>query len=60
MSTMKDAEGPFILWINNGYEGWSPTSYPTLKEALMGERYNSEWVVTRLIEFEVVEKAEAA
>lgn len=30
----KDTRGPFIVWEYFGYEGWHPTSYPTLLEAV--------------------------
>lgn len=56
MSTIEDANGPFVVWCNNGYEGWRPRSYPTLKAALLGERYSPEFVVTHSVEFEVVAK----
>jgi hypothetical protein len=53
-----DAAGPVIVWENYGYEGWHPKSYPDLKAALVATRYNSEFVVTERVEFDVV-KAEA-
>lgn len=58
MSTIKDAEGPIVIWFNGGYEGWSPKSYPDIKSALMEQecRFNSEWVLTRIINFEIIEK----
>lgn len=51
--------GPYVLWQDYGYEGWHPTSYPTLKDALLGERYNS-FVITRVVEFDVNEGADNA
>lgn len=53
---MKEAEGPIIVWENLGYEGWHPKSFVTIKEALLATRYSSEFVLTRLIEFDVLEK----
>jgi len=48
-------KGPFIVWENYGYEGWQPKSYPTLKAALSAQRYNSEFVVTKAVDFDVIE-----
>lgn len=50
-----DTAGPFLVWENYGCEGWAPKSYPTLKEALSAQRYNSEFVVTKRVEFDVIE-----
>jgi hypothetical protein len=50
--------GPFIVWQDYGYEGWAPTSYATLKEALEAHRYQSEFVITKRVEFDVVERDE--
>lgn len=50
-----DTTGPVIVWVNYGCEGWAPTSYPTLKAALLGQRYGSDFVLTRLVEFDVCE-----
>lgn len=44
------------MWVNNGYEGWSPRSYGTLKEAILGERYNNDFVITKIVDFETKEK----
>lgn len=55
-----DRAGPYIVWANYGYEGWQPKSFKTLKEALLSERYGYEIVVTKLVEYEVIEKDEAA
>ena len=56
MSTPEDTAGPYIVWVNNGCEGWSPRSFSTLKDALIGERYTTTFVVTKAIDFDVVEK----
>ena len=55
MSTIEDAKGPYIVWINNGCEGWQPTSYLTIKEALEGHRYSPEYVITKKCEYRVIE-----
>lgn len=57
MSTKSEIAGPYIVWENYGYAGWQPKSYSTLKEALTAQRYNSEFVITRLSDFEVVEQS---
>jgi hypothetical protein len=49
-----NVSGPIILWENYGYEGWQPKSYQTMKEALSAQRYQSEFVVTMLVDFDVV------
>lgn len=51
-----DAVGPVVVWENHGCEGWHPKSYPDLKEALSDVRYHTEFVVTKRVEFDVVEK----
>jgi hypothetical protein len=55
MSDDRGIEGPVILWVNYGYDGWRPTSYLTLKDALLADRYASTFVFTRLVEYEVVD-----
>ncbi len=50
--------GPYILWIDNGYKGWTPASFATLTEALQGATYGSPWVITKVVDFEVVEKSD--
>lgn len=54
-STDKDIIGPYVVWVNNGYEGWRPTSYNTLKEALEGQKF-SEWCITKIVDFDVTER----
>ena len=53
MSNDDDIKGPIIVWQDYGYEGWQPKSYPTLKDALVAQKYQ-EFVVTNLVEFDVV------
>lgn len=48
-----ETRGPFIVWENYGYEGWQPKSYETLKEAILAERYHTEFVITRPVNFDV-------
>lgn len=54
MSTIEDAKGPYVVWLNYGYEGWSPTSYNSLKEALEIEK-SYEYVITKKCEYEIRE-----
>lgn len=58
MSSATDAVGPIVVWENYGCEGWHPKSFATVKEALLGERYNSEFVITKRMEFDVIEKTD--
>ena len=50
-----DVGGPFIVWTYHGYDGWLPTSYPSIKKALEDSRYSSDWVLTRPVNYEVTE-----
>ena len=52
---LEDAKGPYIVWENNGPEGWYPTSFKTLLEALEKQKYSSEWKITKAISYEVKE-----
>lgn len=45
-----DVAGPIILWVNYGVEGWQPKSFRSIIEALMSERYTSEFVITASID----------
>lgn len=48
--------GPIILWQDYGCEGWKPTSFDTIKEALEYNKYQSNWKITRTVSFDVIEK----
>ncbi len=54
----------YILWINYGYEGWSPTEYETLEECLNGamkNAYGNEFKITKKIDYKITEaKIEAS
>lgn len=56
MTKKKATDGPYIVWLDFGYDGWSPESYATLKEALEAPRYDSDYVITRKCEYEISEK----
>ena len=53
--TKKMSEYKYIVWVNNGYEGWSWTGYDTLEEALRHEGYGNEKAITRPVRFEIKE-----
>jgi len=55
MSNPEDIKGPFIVWENYGYEGWQPKSFRTVLEALEKQKFNSEWIITKTISYEVKE-----
>jgi hypothetical protein len=55
MSTLEDAKGPYVVWINNGCEGWQPTSFSSLYEALNSHKYSVEWVITKIVKYEIKE-----
>lgn len=45
----QELEGPYIVWDDYGCEGWKPTSYKTLAEALTTPRYVSNWEITKKV-----------
>lgn len=47
---------PYTAWVDYGYEGWKRTDYETLEAALKHNNYGSEMVVTKLVQYDVVEK----
>ncbi len=51
-------DGPIVLWVNYGYEGWQPKSFASIREALEEDKGYCEWVITRLVMYEVIEKPE--
>lgn len=55
MAVQFEPTEPIIIWVNYGVEGWKPKSYPSLRQALVDTRYSSDFVVTRLVQFDVVE-----
>ena len=56
MMTLASTEGPYVVWENYGCEGWQPKSYTDLREALTAQRFNSEFVVTKVVDYEITEK----
>jgi hypothetical protein len=52
---MSDTDQPYIVWVDYGYEGWHPTGFKTLKEAVEHKSYGSTSVITKKVEFSVTE-----
>lgn len=51
-----DESGPYIVWVNNGLEGWAPRSYDTLREAINDDSgFGGEKVITKRVEYQIVE-----
>jgi len=48
----------YQLWLNYGVEGWRYEEYDTLEECLCAQRYQSEFVITKKVDFEILEKQE--
>lgn len=51
----EDLISPYIVWEYYGYEGWRPKSYSDLSSAITAQRFNSEWEITKKVEFKVLE-----
>ncbi len=54
MSTEEEIIGPYILWVDYGYEGWKPRSFNSINEALKADKFN-EWIITKRVDFEAKE-----
>jgi hypothetical protein len=48
-------KGPFIRWLDYGVEGWSPDSFPTLRAAIDADSYGRPIIITRRVEYDVIE-----
>lgn len=47
----------YILWVDCGYDGWTPYGYDTLEDCLKHDRYGRDFIITSgKIEFEVLQK----
>lgn len=55
MSDPNDLIGPYIVWENYEHEGWHPKSYSSLHSAITAQRYNSKWIITKTISYEIKE-----
>jgi hypothetical protein len=49
-------KGPYTVWTDHGYDGWSPTDYETLDEAIAHESYGSEKHISKPVKFTVVDQ----
>lgn len=58
MTTIKniDTSKPYITWVNNGSEGWSPHGCDTLEEAFNVESYGSEKIITKCCNVVIMER----
>lgn len=52
---LEDLVGPYIVWEYYGCEGWHPKSYSNLASAITAQRFNSQWEITKKVEFSVTE-----
>ncbi len=57
MAQPEDTKGPFILWLDYGYDGWQPKSFATIRAALESEKYGTGFVITKAVEYQIVECA---
>jgi hypothetical protein len=48
----------YIVWTHNGCEGWNPSDYDTLEEAVKHESYGLDKIITTEVKFNIVEKKE--
>jgi len=60
MPKRDDTSGPYIRWLDYGaYEGWKPTSYDTLIEALTDINYGNNFTITKLCKFKIEDMTDA-
>jgi len=56
MSVLDRINGPYVVWQNYGYEGWHPHSFKTLEEAIKAQKYTTDWIITKIVAYEIKEK----
>ena len=56
MARRDNTSGPVIKWLDYGVEGWKPCSYDTIKEALEDHNYGNNFLITRLVDWDTIEK----
>lgn len=44
----------YIVWVNYGYDGWSPTYYDTLEKAIRHKGYE-EKIITKEVNYKIEE-----
>ena len=57
MSSKEDIKGPFIRWVNYGYEGWRPESFPDLA-SMLTTPCGYDFEITKKIELKISENGE--
>lgn len=43
---MKETEYKYVVWVNYGWEGWNPTGYEELEDAINHESHGYDKVIT--------------
>jgi len=46
----------YIVWVNNGCDGWYPCEYDTLEEAVKHEAYGLEKIITTEVKYSIVKE----
>jgi len=46
----------YIVWTNSGCEGWYPSEYDTLEEAVNHESYGMKKIITTEVKYTVKEQ----
>lgn len=46
----------YVVWVDYGSEGWQPYGFSNLHAALIYEKHEFEWLITKHVKFEAVEK----
>lgn len=50
----------YILWQDYGYEGWHPTVFDTLEQALETQKYYNDWIITEPSHYTIISKKKYA
>lgn len=45
----------YIVWVNNGCDGWYPTYYDTFEKAVKHESYGQDKIITKLVQYTISE-----
>jgi hypothetical protein len=45
----------YQLWVHQGYGNYSYTEFDTIEECLKAERYTTDFLITKSVDFEVKE-----
>jgi hypothetical protein len=52
---MKTFTKQYQLWISNGNYGYTFTEHDTIIEAILAEKYTSDWYITKNVAVEIKE-----